>query len=105
MAFYMKSKNRQGVIMGSLARIFDRRETVPNLTIVSENLTNGEIDMEYEIKAIETNDKELKDFLFSLGCYEGETITLISALAENYVVSIKDARYSIDDELARSILI
>lgn len=69
------------------------------------NLTQGIIDKEYIIKGIKTNDMELKDFLFTLGCYEGESITVISVLADNYVISIKDARYSIDKDLAKAIII
>lgn len=69
------------------------------------NLSNAEIDTEYIIKRIEAVDEELKGFLFTLGCYEGEQVTLISKLAENYVISVKDARYSIDQELAEAIII
>lgn len=69
------------------------------------NLSQGKINMEYIIKKIKTNNKELRDFLFTLGCYEGERITIISVLAENYVITVKDARYSIDEDLAESILI
>lgn len=71
----------------------------------TSNLSNAEIDKEYIIKEIEAVDEELKGFLFTLGCYEGEYITLISKLAENYVISVKDARYSIDQELAEAIII
>ncbi|AZK46258.1 FeoA family protein [Paenibacillus lentus] len=69
------------------------------------NLTHGKLNTEYIIKAVETNDKELKEFLFTLGCYEGETVTIISILAENYVIAVKDARYSIDKDLAEVISI
>lgn len=58
---------------------------------------------EYEIKSIETEDEEIKDFLFTLGCYAGEKITVISKKKNNIVVSIKDARYNIDSELAGTI--
>lgn len=68
-------------------------------------LTHGKLNTEYVIKAVETNDKELKEFLFTLGCYEGETVTIISILAENYVIAVKDARYSIDKDLAEVIYI
>lgn len=68
-------------------------------------LTKGSLNTEYIIKDIKTNDKELKNFLFTLGCYEGETVTLISILAENYVITVKDARYSIDQDLAEVIII
>ncbi len=60
---------------------------------------------EYIIKSVETDDEELDAFLFSLGCYSGEAITLISRLKSGCVVSIKDARYSIDKQLAQVILI
>jgi ferrous iron transport protein A len=69
------------------------------------NLAQGKINTEYMIKHIDTNDEEIKDFLFTLGCYEGELITVISILAENYIIAVKDARYSIDRELAEAIII
>lgn len=69
------------------------------------NLAQGRINTEYIIKNIDTNDEEIKDFLFTLGCYEGEAVTVISILAENYVISVKDARYSIDKDLAEAIVI
>ncbi len=60
---------------------------------------------EYIIRAIETDDEELDAFLFSLGCYSGEPITVISHLKGGCVVSIKDGRYNIDNQLAEAILI
>lgn len=60
---------------------------------------------EYIIKAIKTDDEELDAFLFSLGCYAGEPITVISRRRSGCVVSIKDGRYSIDNDLADSISI
>lgn len=60
---------------------------------------------EYIISAIETDDEELDSFLFSLGCYSGEIITVVSHLKSNLIVSIKDARYSIDKPLANRIKI
>ncbi|WP_319023191.1 FeoA family protein [Tepidibacter hydrothermalis] len=70
-----------------------------------KNLSEVEVDMEYTIKSIETDDEEMKSFLFTLGCYEGQKVTVISVLAENYVISVKDARYSIDSELAEAIIV
>ncbi|MCT4563672.1 MAG: ferrous iron transport protein A [Maledivibacter sp.] len=70
-----------------------------------KNLSEAKVDVEYIIKRVETDDEEMKSFLFTLGCYEGEKVTVISILAENYVISIKDARYSIDSELAQAIII
>ena len=60
---------------------------------------------EYIIKHIDTDDEELDAFLFSLGCYSGEAITVVSHIKAGCVVSIKDGRYSIDNELARAIKI
>lgn len=60
---------------------------------------------EYIIKDINTDDEELNAFLFSLGCYSGEPITVISQLKGGCVVSIKDGRYSIDKQLAEAITI
>jgi len=69
------------------------------------NLACAEINKEYVIKSVKTEDEELQNFLFTLGCYEGELITVVSILGENYVISVKDARYSIDKDLASAIII
>ena len=69
------------------------------------NLKEAVEGKEYVIKAIDTDDEELNAFLFSLGCYSGETITVISRRRGGCTVSIKDGRYSIDDQLAEAILI
>lgn len=69
------------------------------------NLTSAQEGIEYIIKAIETDDEELDAFLFSLGCYSGEPITVISHIKGGCVVSIKDGRYNIDNQLAESIII
>ncbi len=69
------------------------------------NLNDAELGKEYIIKDVDTGgDEEIKSFLFSLGCYSGETITVVDK-KRNLVVSIKDARYNIDKELAESIQI
>ncbi|HAX72100.1 MAG TPA: ferrous iron transport protein A, partial [Firmicutes bacterium] len=60
-----------------------------------KNLAQGNVNTVYKIKEIKTNDYELKEFLFTLGCYEGEAVTVISMLADNYVITVKDARYSV----------
>ena len=60
---------------------------------------------EYIIREIVTDDEELDAFLFSLGCYSGETITVVSHLKGGCIVSIKDARYNIDNQLAEAIII
>ena len=69
------------------------------------NLTNAEEGKEYIIRSIETDDEELNSFLFSLGCYSGESITVVSRRKSTCVVSIKDGRYSIDNQLAEAIII
>jgi ferrous iron transport protein A len=60
---------------------------------------------EYTIKNIRTDDEELNSFLFSLGCYSGEAITVVSHKKNSCVVSIKDARYNIDSGLANAIVV
>ncbi len=69
------------------------------------NLKDANVGEEYIIKDIVTDDEELNSFLFSLGCYSGEPITVISHLKGGCVVSIKDARYNIDNDLAAAISI
>ena len=69
------------------------------------NLTQAQEGKECIIREIETDDEELDAFLFSLGCYSGEPITVISRLRSGCVVSIKDGRYNIDKQLAAAISI
>lgn len=66
-------------------------------------LRNAETEREYVIKSIVTDDEELDAFLFSLGCYAGEKITVINHIKGGCVVSIKDGRYTIDNDLAEAI--
>ena len=69
------------------------------------NLWSAQVGKEYIVKGIETDDQELDAFLFSLGCYSGEPITLVSKKRGSCVVSIKDGRYNIDTNLAQAICI
>ena len=69
------------------------------------NLTMAEEGKEYIIRDLETYDEELNSFLFSLGCYSGEPITVVSRRKNSCTVSIKDGRYNIDSQLAEAILI
>ena len=69
------------------------------------NLINAQEGKEYIIKGIETDDEELDAFLFSLGCYSGEPITVVSRRRGGCTVSIKDGRYNIDNQLAEAIII
>ncbi len=68
-------------------------------------LVDAEIGKMYTIKKIETDDSELDSFLFTLGCYEGESIVVVSVISESFVVSIKDSRYNINSALAKAIII
>ena len=68
-------------------------------------LWTAETGKNYTIKSIHTEDEELDAFLFTLGCYKGEPITVISHLRKNCIVSIKDGRYSIDRALAEAIAV
>ena len=67
------------------------------------NLRTVEEGKEYIIASVETDDEELNAFLFSLGCYSGEPITVISRRRGSCTVSIKDGRYTIDNQLAEAI--
>ncbi|MBQ7840827.1 MAG: ferrous iron transport protein A [Lachnospiraceae bacterium] len=69
------------------------------------NLKNAVEGKEYTIQKIDTDDEELNAFLFSLGCYSGESITVVSHKKGSCVVSIKDARYNIDNQLAEAIIV
>ena len=60
---------------------------------------------EYIIQRIETDDEELNGFLFSLGCYSGEPITVVARRRGTCTVAIKDGRYTIDNQLAEAIIV
>ena len=69
------------------------------------NLNDAVIGETYTVKEIRTDDEELELFLFRLGCYSGEPITVVSRLKSGCVVSIKDGRYNIDNQLAEAIVV
>lgn len=69
------------------------------------NLLDAELGKEYIIKDVTIDDEDLNSFLFSLGCYEGEPITVISFKRGGCIVAIKDSRYNLDNQLAQSIII
>ena len=69
------------------------------------NLLCAEEGQEYIVDRIETDDEELDSFLFSLGCYSGEPITVVARRRSGLTVSIKDGRYSIDPQLAEAIIV
>ncbi len=68
-------------------------------------LTEGKLNTPYTVDSIKTEQEDIRKFLFTLGCYPGEKITIISKLASNYIINIKDARYSIDQDLADAIIV
>ncbi len=72
---------------------------------VGMNLRDAQEGKEYIIEQINTDDEELDAFLFSLGCYSGEPITVVSRLKKSCVVAIKDGRYNIDKDLAQAITV
>ena len=69
------------------------------------NLKEAQDGKEYIISSIETDDEELNSFLFSLGCYSGEKITVVRHIKGGCIVAIKDGRYSIDNQLAEAIIV
>ena len=69
------------------------------------NLITAQEGKEYRILRIETDDEELDAFLFSLGCYSGEPIRVVKRRRSGCVISVKDGRYNIDDQLAAAILV
>ena len=69
------------------------------------DLRDAVIGRTYTVKEVKTGDEELEKFLFRLGCYSGETVTVVSRLKSGCVVSIKDGRYNIDDGIAEAIRI
>lgn len=73
--------------------------------MAQSSLKNAPVGVEQIIRSIETQDEELEAFLFSLGCYSGEPITVVSRRRGSCVVSVKDGRYNIDEQLAAAILV
>ena len=69
------------------------------------NLTTALEGKEYIIQRIETDDEELNGFLFSLGGYSGEPITVVARRRGTCTVAIKDGRYTIDNQLAEAIIV
>ena len=69
------------------------------------NLMKAQVGKEYIVQRIESDDEEMDAFLFSLGCYSGEPITVVSRKRGGCVVSIKDGRYNIDSQLASAIIV
>ena len=71
--------------------------------VIEMNLNHALEGKEYIIQRIDTEDEEMNSFLFSLGCYAGEPITVISRRKSTCVIAIKEGRYCIDNQLASEI--
>ncbi len=69
------------------------------------SLSGAQLGKEYIVQEILTDDEELNSFLFSLGCYSGEPITVVSQIRGGFVIAVKDGRYNIDQNLAEAIII
>ena len=82
-----------------------RPATVKEGTGMDLNLLNAAEGVEYVIRRIDTDDDDMDAFLFSLGCYSGEPITVVSRKRGGCVIAVKDARYSIDNQLAAAIIV
>ena len=83
----------------------DKQYCVCESGVYYMTLLNAEVGREYLISHIDTKDEELDAFLFSLGCYSGEPITVISKRRGGCTVSIKDGRYNVDKQLADAIVL
>lgn len=68
-------------------------------------LMDAQVGRTYMVKEINTDDDDMNSFLFRLGCYTGEPITLISKKRKSCIVVIKDGRYNIDNQLSEAIIV
>ncbi|WED29443.1 ferrous iron transport protein A [Vibrio sp. DW001] len=88
-----------------LAKLLQAKNKNINVHRDIKNLSEAKLNKEYEIKNIIPDDKEMVHFLFTLGCFKGESVTVISILSDTYVIAVKDARYSIDLDLAKIVML
>ncbi len=89
-------------ISNGIKAILDQRDE--RRTEIMSNLNTAKLNKEYTIKSINADDLEIRNFLFTLGCYEGERVTVLSVLSENIIINVKNSRYSIDKDLAEAII-
>ncbi len=68
-------------------------------------LAEGKVGSRYQVISLETEDDELEGFLLTLGCYQGETVAIVSKNGSNFTLSIRDGRYTVDKNLAEAILV
>lgn len=90
---------------GKITSLLQKKHKTTNEQHSVNNLSEAKINKNYSIKSVTSDDKETVNFLFTLGFFKGESVTLISVLSETYVIAIKDARYSIDADLAKAIIL
>ena len=101
-------------VMSFIDSIFGQTNMTTSPQLTNRNATNdhgskgmdlsqAKMNQEYIIKEVASENKDILNFLFSLGCFKHQTITVISSLSETFVIVIKDARYSIDVDLAKAI--
>ncbi len=69
------------------------------------SLLDVEVGKTYIVKEIDTTDEEMNAFLFRLGCYSGEPVTVISKKKKSCIVAIKDSRYGLDNQLAKAVIV
>ena len=89
----------------SKSRIKQTKEAISELQNGTFTLLDGELGQTYMIKEINTDDDEMNAFLFRLGCYEGEPVTIISKKRKSCTIVIKNGRYNIDAQIAKAIII
>ena len=82
---------------------FFKKKHIPQS--LEKTLFGADINIEHKIKHVLQDDKEVAYFLSTLGCYEDEPITIVSVLSDTYVIAVKDARYSIDSDLAKTVIL
>ena len=68
-------------------------------------LADAEFGVSYKVDSLDVKDAELENFLFTLGCYSGEEVVVVSKISGSYVISVRDGRYNVDKNLAKSILV
>lgn len=85
--------------------MFGFRKKNKNEKIQVKTLYGAKLNVEHKIKNVIKDDEQVAYFLSTLGCFEEQPITIVSVLSDTYVISVKDARYSIDAELAKTIII
>ncbi|MDV7105583.1 FeoA family protein [Vibrio sp. TH_r3] len=88
-----------------IATFFSKQNAKDSEHSKVKNLSQAELNREYEIESVIQDDQDIVNFLFTLGCFKGQSVTLVSVLSDTYVISIKDARYSIDSDLAKMVIL